>query len=253
MVVVVRPSASAAATDAARLVADVVRRRPQAALALPTGNTAVSFYAALVALHRRGAVRFRQATTFNLDEFLGLGADAPQSFQAYLRRHFFRHVDLSTSRQHALNGTTPDVRRELARYDRTIAKAGGLDVCVLGIGRNGHIAFNEPAKRLSRRAHRQRLTTATRRDNAAAFGGRLRAVPQYALTMGMGAILTAREVVLIASGSSKAAIVRRALTGRISPRVPASLLQRHPRLTVLLDREAAAKLKTTSGVLVRFS
>jgi glucosamine-6-phosphate deaminase len=97
------------------------------------------------------------------------------------------------------------------------------------------------------------LTTATRRDNAAAFGGRLRAVPQYALTMGMGAILTAREVVLIASGSSKAAIVRRALTGRISPRVPASLLQRHPRLTVLLDREAAAKLKTTSGVLVRFS
>jgi glucosamine-6-phosphate deaminase len=147
---------------------------------------------------------------------------------------------------------TSNWRGEAARFDRAMATAGGLDVCVLGIGRNGHIAFNEPAARLKRRTHRQRLTMATRRDNAAAFGGPPGAVPQNALTMGMGAILNAREVVLIATGASKAAIVRRSLTGRITSRVPASLLQRHSRLTVLLDRQAAAGLKKTSGVFLRF-
>jgi glucosamine-6-phosphate deaminase len=252
MVVVVRPSARAAAADAARIVADAVRRRPASVLGLPTGKTAVPFYAALVSLHRRKAVSFADATSFNLDEFLGLGPEAPQSFQAFLRRHFFRHVNLPQPRQHSLDGLTRDWRREVARYEGAIRKMRGLDVCVLGIGRNGHVAFNEPADRLRRRTHRQRLTLATRRDSAAAFGG-LRAVPVEALTIGMDAILTAREVVLIATGGSKAAIVRRALDGPITPRVPASLLQRHSRLTVLLDRAAARHLKPTSGVVLRFS
>ena len=255
MVVVVRRSAATAAADAARLVADAVRRKPAAVLGLPTGKTAVPFYAALVALHRRGDVRFDRTTTFNLDEFLGLGPDVRQSFQAFLRRHFFRHVDLAASRQHALDGTPASWRREAVRYERAIQAANGLDVCILGIGRNGHVAFNEPAARLRPHTHLQRLTPATRRDSAAAFGGSLRAVPAEALTVGMGAILTAREVVLIATGRSKASIVNRALTGPITPRVPASLLQRHPRLTVLLDRAAAAELdeKPTSGVVLRFS
>jgi glucosamine-6-phosphate deaminase len=251
MVVVVRRSAAAAAADAARLVADAVRRKPAAVLGLPTGRTAVPFYAALVRLHRRGAVSFGQATTFNLDEFLGLAAAAPRSFQAFLRHHFFRHVDLSPSRQHALDGASRDWRREVRRYEQAIQAARGLDVCVLGIGRNGHVAFNEPAARLRPHTHRQRLTLATRRDSAAAFGGRLRDVPGEALTVGMGAVLTAREVLLIATGGSKAAIVGRALTGPVTPRVPASLLQRHPRLTVLLDRAAARELETTSGVVLR--
>ena len=255
MVVVVRRSAAAAAADAARLVADAVRRKPAAVLGLPTGKTAVPFYAALVARHRRGDVSFERTTTFNLDEFLGLGPRAPQSFQAFLQRHFFRHVDLPASRQHALDGIATSWRREVLRYERAIQAVQGLDVCILGIGRNGHVAFNEPAARLRPHTHRQRLTLATRRDNAAAFGGSLRAVPADALTVGMRAILTAREVVLIATGPSKAAIVKRALTGPVTPRVPASLLQRHPRLTVLLDAAAAAQLtgKPMSGVVLRFS
>ena len=254
MVVVVRRSAATAAADAARLVADAVRRKPAAVLGLPTGKTAVPFYAALVALHRRGEVRFDRTTTFNLDEFLGLGPDVPQIFQSFLRRHFFRHVDLAASRQQSLDGTAANWRREVVRYERAIQAVKGLDVCILGIGRNGHVAFNEPAARLRPHTHLQRLTPATRRDSAAAFGGR-RAVPAEALTVGMGAILTAREVVLIATGGSKAAIVNLALTGPITPRVPASLLQRHPRLTVLLDRAAAAELegKHTSGVILRFA
>jgi glucosamine-6-phosphate deaminase len=236
-------------------VADAVRRKPDAVLALPTGKTVVPFYAALVALYRRGVVSFGRTTTFNLDEFLGLGADAPQSFQAFLAHRFFRHVNLDGTRQHALDGLAVSWRREAVRYERAITRAGGLDMCVLGIGRNGHIAFNEPAARLRRPTHRQRLTRATRRDNASAFGGGWRAVPEEALTIGTGAIMRAREVMLIATGASKAAIVRRALTGRITPRVPASLLQRHPRLTVLLDRAAAAGLegKTTSGIVLRFT
>jgi glucosamine-6-phosphate deaminase len=255
MVVVVRRSAAAAAADAARLVADAVRRKPAAVLGLPTGKTAVPFYAALVGLHRRGAVSFERTTTFNLDEFLGLGPDVPQSFQAFLRRHFFRRVDLEASRQHALDGTAASWRREVVRYERAIQAVKGLDVCILGIGRNGHVAFNEPAARLRPHTHRQQLTLATRRDTAAGFGGNLRAVPAEALTVGMGPILTAHEVVLIATGRSKAAIVDVALTGPITPRVPASLLQRHPRLTVLLDHAAAASLlrKPTSGVVLRFA
>ena len=253
MVVVVRRSAAAAAADAARLVADAVRRKPAAVLGLPTGKTAVPFYAALVAAHRRGALSFERTTTFNLDEFLGLGPDVPQSFQAFLRRHFFRHVDLAASRQHALDGTAASWRREVVRYERAIQAVQGLDVCILGIGRNGHVAFNEPATRLRPHTHRQRLTLATRRDSAAAFGGNLRAVPVEALTVGMGAILTAREVVLVATGSSKAAIVNSALTGPVTPRVPASLLQRHPRLTVLLDRAAASRLQKGPGGVLRFA
>lgn len=253
MVVVVRRSAAAAAADAARLVADALGRKPGAVLALPTGKTAVPFYAALVRLHRRRAVSFDHATTFNLDEFVGLGPEVRQSFQSFLQRHFFRHVRVAPARQHALDGVATNWRREVVRYERAIAGAGGLDVCVLGIGRNGHIAFNEPAVRLQRPTHRQRLTMATRRDNASAFGGKWQAVPAEALTIGVGAIMRAQEVVLIATGASKAGIVRRALTGPVTPRVPASLLQRHPRLTVLLDRAAASELKSTSGVILRFS
>ncbi len=250
MVVVVRRSAAAAAADAARLVADGLRRKPSAVLALPTGKTAVPFYAALVRLGRRGAASFDQATTFNLDEFVGLGPEVSQSFRSFLQRHFFRHVRVAAARQHALDGVATNWRREVARYERAIASAGGLDVCVLGIGRNGHIAFNEPAARLQRPTHRQRLTLATRRDNASAFGGKWRAVPAEALTIGIGAIMRAREVILIATGAPKAAIVRRALTGPVTPRVPASLLQRHPRLTVLLDRTAASELKSMPDVVL---
>ena len=238
---IVCPTAGEAARSAAQLVTAALRRNPSLVLGLPTGRTTVPLYAALVREHRRGRVSFRRATSFNLDEFRGLGADDPRSFHAFLVRHLFGRVDQPPARLHLVSGQAPNWRREAWRIDRAIREAGGFDLCLLGIGRNGHIAFNEPCRRLKGLAHLARLTRATRRDNASSFGGRWRAVPTAAINVGMDVILNARRVVLVATGRSKASIVRRALEGPVTPRVPASLLQRHPNVTVILDRAAARR------------
>jgi len=242
IVIRVRRTAAAATRVAAGLVAGALRDDPRLVLGLPTGRTVVGFYAALVQLHRRGRADFRRATGFNLDEFYGLGPDAKQSFRAFLQRHFYDHVNLPSSRAHALSGNPASWRREAARFDRRMRAAGGLGLCVLGIGRNGHVAFNEPARRLRGPTHLERLTPMTRRDNAAAFGGRWQDVPARALTVGLDAILGARQVLLVATGRSKAGIIHRAFCGPVTGRVPASMLQRHASVTVVLDRAAAARL-----------
>jgi glucosamine-6-phosphate deaminase len=242
MIVSVHRSARAAAAAAAAVVAATLHRAPRGVLGLPTGRTSVPLYAALVDLHRRGHLDLRRATAFDLDELRGLARDDPRSFHTFLRRHFFGRVNLPPARIHTLRGDAPDWRLEAARYDRALDRAGGLDLCILGIGRNGHIAFNEPARRLRRATHLARLAPGTRRAAAAAFGGRVRAVPTEALTVGLDAILGARRVLLVAVGTSKADIVRKALRGPITSSVPASLLQRHSDLVVVLDRGAAARL-----------
>ena len=242
MLVGVYATKSAAAAAAARVIVEELHRKPSLVMGLPTGRTSVPFYRELVRLHRRRQATFSRATSFNLDEFRGLDPGDPRSFRAFMRRAFFRQVDLPAGRAHFPDANARDWRRAAADYDRAIGRAGGLDVCVVGIGRNGHVAFNEPATRLSRRTHLQRLSLRTRRDTARAFGGRWKSVPPRALTIGVGAILDARQVVLLATGPSKAAIIRRALQDRITPRVPASILRRHRHLTVILDRAAAAEL-----------
>ncbi len=187
---------------------------------------------------------FRRATSFNLDEFKGLPADDPRSFHAFMRAHLFDHVNLKAARVHMLDGAARDPRKETRRFDRALAHAGGLGLCIVGIGRNGHVAFNEPAKRLRTGTHVSTLAAGTRRDNAAAFGGRTRDVPRQALTVGMGAILGARGVILLATGPAKAAIVRRALLGPVTPRLPASLLQWHPNMLVIVDERAFSSCRT---------
>jgi glucosamine-6-phosphate deaminase len=239
MRIVTLPTSVAAASAAARFVANALQKTPDLVLALPTGRTAVPMYRALVALHRSGQADFSRATTFNLDEFAGIGADHPGSFHAFMRAHLFAQVNLAAERAHVLNGMARDWRAEVARFEARIEAAGGIDVAVVGIGRNGHIGFNEPAASLVTATHRVRLATPTRRANAWAFGGRLASVPTHALSMGVGTILRARTVVLLATGESKAAIVARALTGPITTRVPGSLLQLHPHALALLDRKAA--------------
>lgn len=238
MRVVVFGSAPLAATAVARLVAAAVRRRPRLVIGLPTGRTMIPMYGALVAAHRRGRLDFRRISTFNLDEFAGLCPDAPGSYRAFMHQHFFEPVKLRRQATHlpGEDGQAPEA------YDRLIAAAGGLDVCVVGIGANGHLGFNEPAARLAAGTHRVKLLPATRRANAYLFGGRAGAVPTHAVSMGMGTILGARLVVLLATGTEKAAIVKRALTGPITTRVPASFLQVHPRAVVVLDRAAARHL-----------
>lgn len=242
MRIAIHTSALRAAQAAAALIIDELARTPTLVLGLPTGITPIPMYRALVRAHSQGRADFSRATTFNLDEFCGLGSGDPGSYHAFMDGMLFDHVNLPAGRAHVLDGRATDWRTEVARYERRIARAGGLDLVVLGIGGNGHLGFNEPAGTLEARTHRVALKPGTRRANAHLFGGRWKAVPSHALSMGIGTILNARRVVLLATGSGKATIVARALTGPVTTRLPASLLQTHPDVVVVLDRDAARAL-----------
>jgi glucosamine-6-phosphate deaminase len=232
-----------AARALARVVAAALRRNPRLVLGLPTGRTPVPFYRELVTLYRAGRVDFSHATTFNLDEFVGLSPSDRGSYRTFMDRHLFGQVNLRPRRIHFLNGAAADATTECRRYEQLIGRAGGIDLQVLGLGANGHIGFNEPARALHAPTHRTRLRPATRRANAFLFGRRLPRVPRQALSMGMATILGARRVVLLATGAAKAASVKRMVEGAITTRLPASLLQLHPNAEVWLDRAAATKLE----------
>ena len=238
MKVFVAGSRAVVARQAAETIASVLRGPGRSNLVLSSGRTMVPVYGELVRLHRAGRAPLARAITFCVDE-LRVPADDPRSFRAFMERHLFRKVRLPERRIHFLSGDAPDAERECARFERELARAGGVDLVLLGIGANGHIAYLEPARALPPRAALVRLSASTRRGLAAAGA---RPVPREALTMGLETILSAREVLLVATGRSKAAIVARALHGRITPKCPASYLSLHPRLTVVLDREAASKL-----------
>jgi glucosamine-6-phosphate deaminase len=227
-----------AAHAVARIIAGTLTRRPASVLGLPTGRTAIPVYDALV--RRRPA--FSRARTFNLDEFVGLTPGDPRSFRTFMNHHLFSRVNIPSGHVHFLNGAASDLDAECARFERAVAAAGGIDLLVLGIGVNGHVGFNEPGTSVVARTHRARLTLATRRANAAPFGGRLTRVPREALSMGMGTILAARAIVLIATGRSKARAIERMLAGRVTPALPASFLQLHRDVHLVLDRAAAERL-----------
>jgi glucosamine-6-phosphate deaminase len=235
-------SAESLARALARDVARAMAARPSIVLGLPTGRTPIPLYRELVRLHRAGRADFSGATTFNLDEFAGLAGDDPHSYHAFMRRHLFDGVNLSRRRIQFLNGAARDAARECARYERAIARAGGIDLQILGLGANGHIGFNEPARALVARTHCARLKPATRRANAALFGNRIAAVPREALSMGMATILYGRRIVLLATGAAKARCVQRMIEGPVTPRLPGSFLQLHRNAEVWLDRAAAARL-----------
>jgi glucosamine-6-phosphate deaminase len=240
MRLVIHSTADRVARAVAGFVADSLAATPDLVLALPTGRTPVPFYRALVRLHQAGRADFSRAATFNLDEFEGLGAGDPASYHAFMQAHLFNHVNLPPGRRHVLHGRADDWRREADRFEATLDALGGLDLAIVGIGRNGHIGFNEPGTALAARTHRVRLEPSTRRANAHLFGNRLRDVPTHALSMGIGTIFGARGVILMATGAEKAAIMRRALGGPITTRVPASLLQAHPNAVAVIDRAASA-------------
>jgi glucosamine-6-phosphate deaminase len=233
---------AALARALARDVAREVTRRPNLVLGLPTGRTPIPLYRELVGLYQQHRVDFSRATTFNLDEFRSLNGGDPRSYRACMARHLFDHLNLGRRRIHFLNGTARDVAAECERYERAIHRAGGIDLQILGLGTNGHIGFNEPARGLAARTHCARLTRATRLANAALFGGRLAAVPREALSMGMATILQARRIVLVATGATKARCVERMIRGAVTPRLPASFLQLHANADIWLDRAAASRL-----------
>ena len=224
-------------------VAEALAARPSLVLGLPTGRTPVATYAELRRLHRRGAADFSHAATFNLDEFAGIAPSHPGSFRAFMEQHLFGGVNLAPGRIHFLDGAARDLDAECDRYEAEIAAAGGLSLQLLGIGANGHIGFNEPGAELPARTHRVTLADSTRRDNAALFGGDPAQVPREALSMGMGTILKAAEIVLIATGERKAQCIEQTVRGPVTTRLPASFLQLHPRVEFYLDRPAAANLR----------
>lgn len=245
--VTVFPNDRAAARALAARVADVLAARPTLVLGLPTGRTPVRLYHELAALAAHGRANFSSVRTFNLDEFLGIPPQHPGSYRTFMETHLFRPVGLPAARIDFLNGGTTVPEAECARYEAAIAAAGGIDLQILGIGTNGHIGFNEPARELQARTHRVRLTPETRRSNAALFGGDASAVPAEALSMGMATILQARSIVLLATGVSKAACIERVVNGPITTQLPASFLQLHHDVEIVLDAAAAGRLRDASA------
>jgi len=227
-----------AAIAAAGLLAGALRRPGKRTLVLASGTTMVPIYRELVRLHRRGRAPLRRARTFNCDE-LRIPPEDPRSFRSFMERHLFSRVDLPRERIHFLTGDAADTERECRRYERALARYGPPDLAVVGIGTNGHVAYVEPGPALIPRTALVRLAPATRRDLAA---GGMKPVPREALTMGIETILSAREILLVATGKRKARAVRAALEGPVTPACPASFLSLHARLTVLLDKAAASSL-----------
>lgn len=223
------------ATALADRLADALRVTPGLVLGLPTGRTPVQWYREIARRVEHGQLDLSRITTFNLDEFIGLAPDHPGSYRQFMERHLFAHAGIPPERINFLRGDAPDVEAECARYECSIAEAGGIDLMVLGIGRNGHIGFNEPGAELYARSHRATLTHDTRRSNAELFGGSVDAVPREALSMGMATILQSRAIVLVATGRSKAAVVQAMRRGRITTQLPASFLQLHADVDVYVD------------------
>jgi glucosamine-6-phosphate deaminase len=247
MQISVHPTEKAAAAAVAAHIAARLREKPDLVLGLPTGRTAIPLYRELSACFARGEVDFSRATTFNLDEFVGIGAGHPGSYRQFMQRHLFDRVNLAAERIQFLNGQAASADAECARYEAAIRAAGGLDLQILGIGTNGHIGFNEPARELHARSHRVTLHETTRRSNASLFGGDVAAVPREALSMGMATILEARAILLLAIGKSKARCVERVVNGALTTRLPATFLQLHPRVELVLDVPAASALAAGSS------
>ncbi|NMP22942.1 glucosamine-6-phosphate deaminase [Sulfobacillus harzensis] len=232
-------SDSLATVYTAALIESLLQREPHPVLGLATGATPVNLYRQLVDFHRQG-LSFSHVTTINLDEYVGLPWTHPQSYHRFMQDHLFSQIDIPPGRTFIPDGTADDLEAECVRYDAILA-AHPIDLQILGIGRNGHIGFNEPDISLKTRTHVIQLTEDTMQANARFFGSGEQ-VPDQAITMGIQSILQAKAIVLMAFGRDKAWAVKRALSGEVSTEVPASFLQMHPNVTFVLDEEAAADL-----------
>jgi glucosamine-6-phosphate deaminase len=242
MEIIIQPTPEAGSLIAAQLIAKLVRTKPDCVLGLATGSTPLATYRELARMHREDGLDFSKVTTFNLDEYVGLPPDHSHSYHTFMDEHFFRHVNVPRSRIHIPDGMARDIPAECARYEAAIVAAGGIDLQLLGIGTDGHIGFNEPSSSLASRTRIKTLTERTRADNARFFGGDLAQVPFHCITMGVGSITAAREVLMLAFGANKADAVAAAVEGPITAMNPASVLQMHPVAKCIVDEAAAEKL-----------
>jgi glucosamine-6-phosphate deaminase len=244
MLVIVKETHEAMSTEAARIVADRLRKKPNLVLGLATGSTPLGLYKELIRLHNEEGLDFSKVTTFNLDEYVGLPPEHDQSYHYFMRENFFKHINLDPRFIHIPQGMAKDIDAFCDWYEQRILDRGGIDIQVLGIGANGHIAFNEPGSSLGSRTRIKTLTGTTRQDNARFFKN-MDEVPKYAITMGVGTIMDAKELLLLAVKSGKAEAIRSAVEGPVTAMCPASIIQMHRNAFVLLDRDAASQLTGT--------
>ena len=242
MEVIIQPTDEAAAALVARIAAHDLRANPHLVLGLATGKTMERVYRQLVRIHKDQKLDFSLCRTFNLDEYVGLFPSDPNSYRHYMDQHLFRQVNIEPRNTHLPNGLASNLDEECRRYEILIQRFGGIDLQLLGIGRAGHIGFNEPLSALRSRTRVKALTPTTIQQNAPSFGGEAN-VPRRAITMGVGTIIEARRCVLLATGDTKADVIAQAVEGPITSMVTASALQLHLRCTVVVDEAAAGKLK----------
>lgn len=231
--------------DMSRRAADVfvaqVQADPESVLGLATGSTPIGLYADLVKDYQDGLIDFSKIQTFNLDEYRGLDPEHDQSYRYFMQKNLFDHVNIDSAATHVPDGANPDADAACAAYEEAIEAAGGIDLQLLGLGHNGHIGFNEPCDEFPVGTHLVELTESTIQANSRLFDS-IDEVPREAYTMGIGTIMKARGIVLVASGEDKAKIVRDVVLGPVKPEVPASVLQLHPNVVVFVDAAAGALL-----------
>ncbi|MGX9790479.1 glucosamine-6-phosphate deaminase [Mycobacterium sp. MMS18-G62] len=243
MEVVILADAKEIAGVAADAIGALLDRKPDSVLGLATGSSPLAIYDELVARCDAGLISFGQARGFTLDEYVGLPADHPERYRNVIDRVFVSRVDFAPGAVHGPDGLAADIPAACAAYESAIREAGGVDLQILGIGTDGHIAFNEPGSSLASRTRIKTLTRQTRIDNARFFGGDVDSVPTHCLTQGLGTIMEARHVILVAAGGRKAEAVHHLVEGPVSAMWPATILQHHPHVTTLLDDAAAHRLQ----------
>ncbi len=241
MLVIVKDDYPAMSREAARLVAECLRKKPDMVLGLATGSTPLGTYAELTRIHREDGLDFSRVRTFNLDEYIGIAPSHSQSYHYFMMENFFKHINIDPRNVHIPDGMATDIDSHCEWYEEQIRKVGGVDLQILGIGANGHLAFNEPGSSLGSRTRIKTLTQQTINDNARFFSDP-KDVPHYAITVGIGTIMDARELILLANGPKKADALHAAVEGPITAMCPASIIQMHRHATVIADSEAASKL-----------
>jgi len=257
MIIIIKKNYDELSKEAAKIIKEAILEKPNLVLGLATGSTPLGTYQELIQMHKEGILDFSRIITFNLDEYLGLSANHPQSYHYYMKKNLFGEININPENIHipecsegwrrtnvlrVPDGTAKDVKALCRDYEKAIQETGGIDLQILGIGSDGHIGFNEPGTSLDSRTHVAKLAESTIRDNSRFFEKK-EDVPESAITMGVQTIFEAKKIILLASGENKATAVAKALEGPITSQITASILQRHSNTIVILDEKAASKLK----------
>ena len=242
MEVIIQPNAGDCAAMGARIIGKLMKSKADAVLGLATGSTPLPLYGELIRMNRSGEIDFSGVTSFNLDEYIGLPGDHPCSYRYFMEKELFKDINIEADQAHVPDGLAIDVSEQCSAYEESIRACGGIDLQILGLGSDGHIGFNEPGSSLGSRTRIKTLTGKTREDNARFFDS-IEEVPRHCITMGVATIMECREILLFAFGEAKAEIIARAVEGPVSAMVPASALQMHQKVKILIDEAAASRLE----------